>query len=334
MVTIRQIALKLGVSPATVSSVLNGKEKERRINATVAARIRKVAIEEGYHANQVAVSLRTGKSKIIGLIVDNIAGAFFSLLANTIEKELDKYGFTVLYCSSGNKVEKMEGLIKILYQHNLDGYLIIPTVGLEEKIKLLTGKHKPVVLMDSYFPGTKLPYVLVNNFDSSSKGVAQLIRKGYRKPVMVGNDVPLIQMKERIRGFTETLQSRNIPFTEKDILITPYAADKKLIVRQITSFLRKRSPDAVFFAANYLGVCGLESIKKLGWDIPADIAVLCFDDHDLFPLYATEIAAIQQPVERIAETAVKILMGELGIISRQEQQQVELEGKLITRASM
>ncbi|KIC96281.1 LacI family DNA-binding transcriptional regulator [Flavihumibacter solisilvae] len=334
MISIKEIAAKLGVSIATVSSVLNGKEKERRINAALADKIKRFALESGYHPNQVAVSLRTGKSRIIGLIVDNISGAFFASLANTIEKELEKYGYTVLYCSTGNNESKVETLIRILFQHNVDGYLVIPAAGMEEQLSELTSRKRPVVLMDSYFPDTKLPYVLVNNYEGTAAGIKHLIKAGCRNIAFVCNDISLVQMAERRRGFVETMISAKMQVGEDSILATPYMGEKGQVVRSIAAYLKKKRPDAVMFAANYLGVYGLEAIKKLGWTIPSDIGVVCFDDHELFQINTPEITAVKQPVEDIAQLAVKILMGEMGIEKKVTEQQVEIMGKLIRRKSV
>ena len=93
-------------------------------------------------------------------------------------------------------------------------------------------------------------------------------------------------------------------------------------------------PEAVLFAANYLGVYGLNSIRQLGLSIPNDIAVVCFDDHELFSLYPPGITAIRQPIEEIAKTAVAILMSEMGLSDNPcHKKQVELPAKLIERNS-
>lgn len=73
------------------------------------------------------------------------------------------------------------------------------------------------------------------------------------------------------------------------------------------------------FAANYLGVFGLESIKNLHLSIPADIGIVCFDDHEIFRLFSPAITSIQQPVEVIAKTAIQLLMGQLGKIESKEK---------------
>ena len=333
MVSLKDIAQKVGVSPSTVSFVLNGKEKEMRISTPMAEKIKAVAKKEGYQPNQVAVSLRTGKSKIIGLMVDTISGSFFASLARIIEKEAETYGYKIIYCSTGNDIKKGKDLIRTLHQSQVDGYLIIPTEGMEADIKELMADRTPVVLMDSYFKGTTAPYVLVDNFNGVAKGMAHLIRKGYKKIGFVCNDIPLIQMKERIRGYTQTLRTQHIKLNKHYILETKYKDPGEKVVQDIASFISKTRPEAVMFAANYLGVYGLESIRQLQLRIPGDIAVVCFDDHEVFSLYPPGITSVQQPVEEIAKTAIDILMGELKVKKKPKQQQLQLEATIIERQS-
>ena len=333
-VSLKDIAKIVGASPSTVSFVLNGKAADMRISSKLADKILKVAKKENYQPNNVAVSLRTGKSKIIGLVVDTISGSFFASLARIIESEAEQFGYKVIYCSTGNEITKARELLGMLYQYHVDGYLIIPTKGMEKEIENLSLNKKPLVLMDSYFSGTTLPYVLVNNYQGVSLAVKHLIEKGYRKIGFVCNDIPLIQMQERKRGYIETLQSNNIAFNKRILLETRYANTKEEIVESIIAFLKKNSPEAIVFAANYLGVYGLESIKSLKLTIPNDIAIVCFDDHEIFRLFSPSITSIQQPVEAIAKIAIQLLMEQLGKIELKEKiTQVEVSPVFLLRNS-
>lgn len=333
-VSLKDIAKMVGASPSTVSFVLNGKEAEMRISAKLANKIRRVAKRENYHPNNVAVSLRTGKSKIIGLIVDTISGNFFASLARIIESEAEHFGYKVIYCSTGNEGKKARELLGMLYQYHVDGYLIIPTKGLEKEIENLSRNNKPLVLMDSYFPGTKAPYVLVNNYEGVSHAITHLIHRGYQRIGFVCNDLPLIQMLERKRGYVQTLKEHNIVFNRKLLLETRYNDTEDVIVKNIASFIQRSKPEAVMFAANYLGVYGLESIKTLQLGIPDDIAVVCFDDHEIFRLFSPPITSIQQPVEAIAKIAISLLMEQLGkIAASKPTSQVEVSPVFLLRHS-
>lgn len=323
-----------GVAPSTVSLVVSGKARERRISKELEEKVMGVVKESGYQPNQLAVSFRTGKSKIIGLVVENISGNFFSSLAKVIQEEMENFGYQVIYVSTDNNREKARELINMLNQRLIDGFIITPAIGMEEDIEKLNSQGKPVVLMDTYFKSLEVPYVLVDNYAAIKEGVELFIKKGYKKIGFVTIDLPLLHMQDRERAYTETLAANKL-LIDKDLVFRIEQDFKKPeAIKQIAAFIKEHPElDAVLFATDYLGVMGLSAIRTLGLKIPGDLAVICFDDHEVFSSYSPEITAIQQPIEKIGNTAVQILMGEMGIKKSPKKKQVMIKAKLIERAS-
>ncbi|WP_217606173.1 substrate-binding domain-containing protein [Chitinophaga sp. GbtcB8] len=334
-VSLKDVAKKAGVAPSTVSLVLNGKAKQRRISDTLAAKIQSVAKAAGYQPHPVAVHLRTGQSKILGLIVESISGSFFSALARTIEQEAEKYGYKVLYCSTENNPLKGRELIQMMLKHQVDGYLITPAPGMEKDILQLVQDHKHLVLMDSYFEHIDTPYVLIDNYKGIYTCMDHLLKKGYRKIGFVTVDLELVQLQQRLLAYHNACKTYKIPAAQQPVLKIPYNEPTKNITRHINSFLtRHKTLDAVLFATNYLGVAGVESLTHLGLRIPDDLAVVCFDDHDVFRLYPPGISALQQPIADIAKAAISLLMKQLGASKGKiGKRQIILEGKFIQRKS-
>lgn len=324
-----------GVAPSTVSFVLNGKGKQMRIRDEVATRIMQVAEKSGYEPHRMAVNLRTGQSKTLGLIVESISGSFFASLAKTIETEAERRGYNVVYCSTENNAQKGGELIRMLGRQMVDGYLITPAPGMEKEIQHLVQQHKPVVLMDSYFPSIKTPYVLINNFDGVQQGMKHLISKGFTKIAFVMVDVKLIQIEERLRGYMTALKEHKIPVRKKYILQLQYHKQREDSLKELQDFMEANPElDAIFFSTNYLGILGLEVIARMGLKMPDDISVLCFDDHDIFRLYPPGISVIEQPIEGIAKTAIDLLMHQLDKNSGPlKKTAIELPGKFILRGS-
>ncbi|PSL49846.1 LacI family transcriptional regulator [Chitinophaga niastensis] len=324
-----------GVAPSTVSFVLNGKGKQMRIRDEVARKIMQVVEKSGYEPHRMAVNLRTGQSKTLGLIVESISGSFFASLAKTIETEAERRGYNVVYCSTENNAQKGGELIRMLGRQMVDGYLITPAPGMEKEIQQLLQQHKPVVLMDSYFPAIKTPYVLINNFDGVQQGMEHLIKKGLTKIAFVTVDVKLIQLEERLRGYVTTLKDHRIPLKKKHVLHLKYHKQREDSLNELQEFIEKNPEiDAVFFATNYLGILGLEVIARLGLKMPQDLSVICFDDHDIFRLYPPGISVIEQPIEGIAKAAIDLLMHQLdknnGPIKKPA---IQLPGRFILRGS-
>jgi LacI family transcriptional regulator len=334
MVSIKDIAKAVGVSPSAVSFTLNGKAKQKRISDDLSDRIIKTAEAMGYHPNRVAVGLRTGKSKTIGLIVENISNNFFSTLAKTIEDEARKFGYNVVFCSTENDAAKGSELIQLLYNQQVDGYLITPAKGMEADIKKLLSHKKPVVLMDRYFKDVNAPYVLVDNYSGMKEGIEYLISSGFKKIGFVTIDMDLQQIKERTRAFQDALSEHNIKLKKADILRLNYHHTKQESIALIKRFIKQQKDlEVIDFATNYLGIYGLQGIKELKLTIPHDIHVMSFDDHDIFELYSPGITVIKQPVESIARNAVDILIGELGHTNTAESPKIQLKTELIIRGS-
>ena len=137
--------------------------------------------------------------------------------------------------------------------------------------------------MDRYFKTIDVHFVLVDNFSGMKSGIEHLLKKDYKKILYITVDLDLIHMKEREEGFKAALSSHKLASSSKDILRLKYDLTKDEAVAEISRFIKKaKSPEAIVFATNYLGIYGLQSIKDIGLKIPEDIGVLCFDDHDVF----------------------------------------------------
>jgi LacI family transcriptional regulator len=311
-VSLKQVAQAAGVSSSTVSLILNGKARKMRISESLEKKVTRIAAKMGYHPNQLAISLRTGKSRLIGLVVESISGRFFASMAKVIEDEAERHGYRVVYCSTDNDPVKGAELIRMLLHRQVDGYLITPTSGMEAEVRALAEAGKPLVLIDSYYPTLKIPHVVVDNYDGVRQGIHHLVSRGFRRIGFVTIDLPLIQMKHRETGCRDELKEAGIRARRELFLHIPYNAAPEAVIQQITSFIKgPAAPDALFFATNYLGVAGLEAIEKLKLKIPTDIAVICFDDEDIFRLYPPGISSIQQPVKEIAAKAMQMLIEQM-----------------------
>ncbi|MGN6510632.1 MAG: LacI family DNA-binding transcriptional regulator [Chitinophaga sp.] len=332
-ISIKDIAKQAGVSPTTVSFVLNGKAKEKRISDQVSKKILKLAAKLKYKPNQLARGLRTGKTKTIGLIVEDIANHFFANVAKIVEEEADKFGYKVLYGSTEDNLLKARGLLEVLEYRQVDGYIITPTPNLDKEIEVLKNSRKPMVLMDRYLPQIPTNYVMVNNFQGAYDAAEYLLELGYQKIALVTTTSEQIQMKERYNGFTAALKAHRANLPRKMFKKIPFGATNEEAVAQISEFI-KGVPglDAIFFTTNYLGIYGIESVKELGMKIGEDIALISFDDHDLFRLHTPGITCVAQPIHDIARNVIQVLMNELNQHNNQINQ-VVLPATLVKRES-
>ncbi|WP_346238732.1 LacI family DNA-binding transcriptional regulator [Niabella insulamsoli] len=331
--SIKDIARLAGVVPSTVSFVINGKEKEMRISEEMAKKIRKIIKDTGYIPNKSAASLRTGKTHVIGLIVENISNRFFSMLAKAIEDIAYDVGYRLVYCSTENDDKKGSELIRMLHKQ-VDGFIITPSKGMKEEVLKLKTSGKPVVLLDRYFADVDIPYVLVDNKKSVKSGVELLYEKGYKRIAFIITALEQTQMQDRLASFKAAAKKHDILDPEL-ILELPFSAQEGAYENDIRSFLKKHKDiDAIFFATNYLAIQGLKALQELNWKIPGKVGVLSFDDHEIFKLYTPSITAINQPITEIAKKGVEILRLQMSGKAEPAGQATLLKSEIINRKSL
>ena len=333
-ITIKDIAIEARVSISTVSFVLNNKGKKMGISAAVIKKVEEIAEKLHYKPNMIASSLRTGKTRSIGLIVEDISNQFFSDLARIIEDEAKKLGYRVFYCSTGCDDDRSAELIQSLLQANVDGFIITPTENLEKSIEDLLIIKKPVVLIDRYFPNQNVSHVVMDNYEGAYTATKFLIEKGHRNIAVVNNTSGMIQMGLREKGYADALKEVSA-YNENFIIRLDYNnSEESKIADLIHFFENNKEINAVLFLTNYMGLAGLQAFRKMGQRIPEDISVISFDDHDSFRLHTPSISVIAQPIEKIAQKAVEMLMAQMTDEKPYEIEKVLQKGELVIRESV
>jgi LacI family transcriptional regulator len=329
-ISLSEIAKKLNVSPTTVSFVLNGKSKEQRVSDEVVDKIKKYVEKVGYKPNTFAQGLRTGKSKIIGLMIEDISNPFFANVAKLIEDRAYQDGYKIMYCSTNNDPIKAADLVKMFKDCHVDGYIIAPTEDMEDEIKGLLKDKEKVVLFDRYFKEIPADYIVVNNEESCAQAVTHFTTNGFQNIALITTTSAQSQMMDRLKGYIKAIKRSGFKPLIKKI---NYTENHAIINREIENFLNNNPKiDAILFTTNYLAINGLGVIRKLGRKIPNDIAVISFDDHVLFQLHNPPITSITQPVEQISEHVINTLMLKLaGKISPQTC--LEIPTSLLLRQS-
>ncbi|MEG0849211.1 MAG: LacI family DNA-binding transcriptional regulator [Flavobacterium sp.] len=333
-ITIKDIAKAANVSVTTVSFVLNDKGEKMGISKEVIKKVIKVSEEMKFKLNMIASSLRTGKTRSIGLIVEDISNQFFSDLARVIEREAIDLNYRVFYCSTGGNDERAVELVNSLLQANVDGFIITPTENMKSTIDRLLELQCPVVLVDRYFEEQDVSHVVLDNFEGAETATHYLLKKGFRKIAFVTNSSQLIQMSLRKQGYTKALKEVGL-YDESKILDLEYHISEEERIEKISDFLSNTSEiDAVLFGANYLLLAGLQSLSKLGLKIPVDKAVISFDDHDSFRLHSPSITVLSQPIEEMGKKTIKLLMKQMSDGSSYKVVKEKKKGSLTIRESV
>ena len=304
--SIHDIARELGVSATTISFVLKGGEKGKKVSAPVKQRILTYIESIGYKPNPIAQNLRTGKSKIIGMLVEDISDPFFSAIGRIVEDNLYKSGYKIFHASTDNNTDKARNLLHLFRERQVDGYIIAPTPGIEKEILELLHETKPVIVFDRYFPEIATINVVIDNSGGAYTATMHLIENGFKNIAFVTLDSEQIQMSERLAGFNKAIAEAKL---ESRCLKVKYKTSVQNLSEQIKEFINGYSGvDGILFGTNYLAVSGLKAVQELGLKIPTDIGIVGFDDNSHFELFTPSITAIAQPVEQISKKIVQLLI--------------------------
>ena len=307
--SIVDIANALNVSKTTISFILNGRAQEKRIGAELVEKVMKYVAEVGYKANSLAKSLRTGKSNTIGLMVEDISNPFFASIARLIEDRAYKNGYKIIYCSTDNDTQKTQDLINMFRDRHVDGYIIAPPEGIEEDIESLIKDGMPVVLFDRHLPNVNTDFIEVDNLFSTYNATRHLIDQGFKNIAFVTFASHQTQMVDRVKGYQDAINGAGLEATVKEIV---FNQDEGLIMNPLRDFIQANPQlDAILFGTNHIGTCGLKIMQELGKKAPTDIAVISFDDYDVFELHSPPVTAISQPVEEIADNVISVLLEKL-----------------------
>jgi LacI family transcriptional regulator len=329
---LKDIAQELGVSIALVSYVLNN-QKENRISKEIADKIRQVAKDLNYQPNQIAKSLKMQKTFTIGLIVADISNPFSSLSARIIEDEAKKKGYTVIFGSSDENIEKATDLINALLNRQVDGFIIAAVDNSVELLEKLDKIGVPFVLIDRYFPEKSFNYVAINNYKAAFGAVSHLIANGRKNIGMITYDTQLFHLQERKRGYQEALIHHKMNNNPAFLCEIGLSDIQKAVENGIHALLNLKEPvDALFFASNTLGLNGLKCVKQLAINVPKDLAIVAFDETDAYELFATPITHIAQPMYEICQQATLTLLQKIDNPTH-KMTQLLLDTTLVIQAS-
>lgn len=326
--SINEIAKHLKVSKSTVSLVINGKAEQGRISQALAKRILDYVAEVGYKPNALAQSLATGKSRTIGLIVENIGDSFFGPIALYIEENLRQHGYQVFYSSTFGDEQNANEILTMMLEKKVDGIILSPTLGQESLILKILKKKIPLVIFDRRVLDVETNYVGTDNYTASKKAMQHLFDNGFHNIGFITIDSDQPQMLDRLKGYKEVIhQNAAQPY----ILEIPFRGSSSDNTAKILTFLNTHKDlDALYFSTNYLCVKTLKVLHQ--YPIENSFGMVAFDDHDLFELITPTITCIRQPLEELAMEVVNTIIAHLKD-PKQDFRDCILPSSLIIRGS-
>ncbi|WP_283016252.1 LacI family DNA-binding transcriptional regulator [Flagellimonas olearia] len=307
-VSLKDIANKVGVSIPLVSYVLTGKGKQNRVSEETAEKILKVAKELNYQPNLSARSLKTNKTKTIGVILADISNPFFSNMARVIEDEAFLRDYTVIFGSSDEKIEKFDKVLEFMLSRQVDGFIIAPPEGSKASISELLKNKNNVVLIDRYFEDLDANFVIVDNVAASLSATNYLIKKGYKRIATIAYKSKLAHFDDRCRGYYKALEQAGMSLDENLVVKIERGSSKKDMGKAIDELIGNDLADAIFFQTNTLAEEGIRQMLGKDRETLKKIGVMVFDQNSAYHFLENHIPYMNQPIKQMGKAALAMLI--------------------------
>lgn len=332
-ITLKRIADQLGVSVTTVSRALDGQARRYRIGRETERKVRELAQSLGFAPNQLARGLRLKRTQTIGLVIPDISNPFFANIARQIALGARNSGYSIIVCDSQD-TEKLEiESLELLRGRGVEGIVLCPVGRSAEHLIRFEHDGLPLVLVDRYFPGLKLPYVVSDNFAGAKSAVAHLIEKGHRHIACLQGLRGTSPNEDRLRGYREAMVSAKLPIDETLIVGDDFGEQSGYIAAKLLLRLA-RDFTAVFAFSNLISLGVVRALSEEGLRIPADVSLVAFDDQPYSAYLAAPMTTVAQSAVEMGQIAVKLLFDRIQSPGHDVQGGILLPTTLVVRSSV
>ena len=334
-VTLKDVALKAGVSVRTVSNVVNNYPY---VTTEMRTRVQAVLEELNYQPNLSARYLRKGHSGILAYAMPDLSNVYFSEIGNAIITAADSRSYTVLIDHTRGMREHESHVIQGLTPHLIDGVILSPCALEPEDLQPREGSL-PIVLLGDRMYNVPYDHVTYDNVATARQATQHLIEIGRRRIAAIG-----IQQEEnayktetsllRLQGYTEVLTEAGI------------GVDQQLIAHNIPIFSREvganetrnllamdAPPDAIFCFNDHLALGAIRAIHEAGYRVPEDIAVVGYDNIEDGNYSTPSLTTISPDKKQLGNLAVTFLLGRIDGTRKGPPERVEVPCQLIVRES-
>ncbi len=331
-VSIREVAAHAGVSVGTVSNVLN---RPDIVAQSTRDRVHEAIKALGFVRNESARQLRAGRSRIIGLVVLDVANPFFTDVARGVEDEASRSGLAVILCNSDDQLPKETRYLELLEEHRVQGILITPVAGPDERLALLQRRGTPVVLLDSTSPSGGQCSVAVDDVLGGDVAMSHLLDGGHQRLAYIGGPLSIRQVADRRDGALRALaRAGRDPAVLQMIetrALNVYAGQQAGMA--IAALPPRRRPTGVFCANDLIALGLLQEMTRHRIGVPEDIAIVGYDDIDFAAAAAVPLSSVRQPRQQLGRTAARLLLEESLAAEDHTHRQVTFQPELEIRQS-
>ncbi len=306
--TMRHVAAHAGVSLKTVSRVING---EAGVAAVTAARVSQAIAELGFQRNDLARSLRQGRSSAtLGLVIEDVVNPFYSAIAQAVESAARDRGYMLITGSCEEDPDRERELVRALLRRRVDALLLVPAASQPEHGWLVRelGASTPVVFLDRPPRGLEADTVVLDNHGGARLAVEHLLAYGHRRIAYVADSTRMVTAAERLAGFREAMEAVGMPVDPELVRLGSHdAAQAEASVRELLALPPGRRPTAVFAGNNRHTVGAVRALR--GFE--HEIALVGFDDFELADLLAVPTTVVRHDPTAMGREAAALAFARL-----------------------
>jgi LacI family transcriptional regulator len=318
------------VSIGSVSAVVN---RTAPVSATLRLRVMAAIEELGYAPDGVARSLKTGRTRTIGLVIPDITNPLFAALASAIETACDAAGYMLVLCSTADDPEKELRHLQLMRTQRAAGLILVPSgvePGNAEAIRRIV--TMPAVLVDRILQGLDFDSVTLDNRAAGRMAVEYLIRSGHRHIGIVTGRPGISISTERFDGYRQALAENGVAFREDLVACGDFHIDRATDAT-VALLHRRPQPTAIFSTSNLTTIGVMRAIAAQGFRCPNDISVAGIDDFEWSTAFSPRLTTVVQPVQEIGARAMECLLARLGDAGPAEPIRAVFTPQLVVRDS-
>ncbi len=300
--TIKKVAELAGVSPSTVSRVLNGNDAQH-MRPETKARVLAAIDRLNYTPLRAARSLRRQRSQVLAVLVPDISNPFFALLARGVETVAFHAGYSTLICDSNHSEEKETRSLWLLLAERVEGLVFIPVAQPDVgTIERLEQAGVSIIVVDRQVQG--LPTVSADNRAGSRMLAEHLLQLGYRDIAYVAGPQDVSTARERLEGFVEALSERGV----RPVCVRRGKYTYESGYARAKDVLRREHVDAIVAANDLMAVGAMRAAEELGLAVPKDLGVAGFDRVPWAAFLRPWLTTVEVPANRMGSEAAQMLL--------------------------
>ena len=326
--TIRQIADEAGVSIATVSRVLNGRDD---VSDETRDLVTRVIRENGYTANRSARGLSAGRTGLVGVLVPLVYPAYFAGILAGAAEALSERGLQIVLSPTRGEHEREVSFLDRLHGLTDGALIILPEESSEELERLLDGGYRFVVL-DPLMPlDERIPSVSAAHTSGADQAMRHLLELGHRRIAQITGPAGWLATEDRRRGYRAALAAAGIlPDPALEVEAVPEIEPGRKAADYLLDLPER--PTAIFAFNDNIAIGAIQAARARGLRVPEDMSVVGFDDVEHATIVTPALTTVRQPLAEMGRTAVSLLVR---LVERQrfETLHVELATRLVVRES-